>query len=153
MKRLFILIGLFICLVINAQDFEWATRSYGKNDTMAFDKRSDANNWFMQDVTIDITIWGSENIDGEFYVGGYDPMVSRLTGKQDWKNYPELNGVDVSPLVADSTGVYFVPNADTTRYTYKIVIPNYCFQKPAYRYIMNETDSSNYVILFSAKKK
>lgn len=153
MKNVLVLIGLFVTMGISAQTFFWDVRSHGKNDTTAYDTRPDGNNWLFTDVTVDITIWNLEDITGSFYIGGYDNKVTAKIGKQDFKYYVTIvSDDDLNPIVADTTGTFFAPNSDSTRWGAKLVFPDFASKKPAFQYIKGTTDSLEYYILFNAVK-
>lgn len=156
MKKLFILIGLFVCIGMNAQTFDWSVLDTATSDTTVYDKRGNANNWFGTLVTIDITIWDTDGDSAMFYFGGYDNKVTINTGEQDFKYYnTDALGLSMSPLYADTTGVtgsYFQPNSDSSRYSCKLVLRNFAFKKPAYEIDMGTATSFNYFILFNAKE-
>ena len=150
MKKLLVFIGLLITVFCNAQRYSWDVTGDGKTDSIYYYTKG-GEDWNNMKVTIDITIWTTEDDDLEFYFGGHDNKVTNDLGVQSWNYYSTDNlGVSIGPLAADTTGTIFTPNADSTRYAAKISIKSFDFKLPAYRTIGNETDSLNYYILWNA---
>ena len=146
MKKLFLIAGLFIVTLCNAQVIETLSKLitlYGDTTYYFYDTRFD---WSGRSATIDINIFRPEDNTGVLYIGGTDKLTSKLTGVTDFKYETEISQ---NPLTIDTTGTDIGPNADSSWWGCKFKITSkFGFPIPAFKYKANTCDSVTLLLIY-----